>query len=135
MKFVAEGLRPIRLAAANSPSAISFRIKRRSRGFGAAVFASNGFSQEEVLQHKLALPPRKRTTANLAGYLVILRLRPSFDFDYLIKSFALWAWIERTSRHGTPPANSRLLKVRWCGPSRNQSAQSASHHPHLPSSY
>jgi hypothetical protein len=112
MKFVAEGLRPIRLAAANSPSAISFRIKRRSRGFGAAVFASNGFSQEEVLQHKLALPPRKRTTANLAGYLVILRLRPSFDFDYLIKSFALWAWIERTSRHGTPPANSRLLTVR-----------------------
>jgi len=109
MKFVAEGLRPIRLAAANSPSAISFRIKRRSRGFGAAVFASNGFSQEEVLQHKLALPPRKRTTANLAGYLVILRLRPSFDFDYLIKSFALWAWIERTSRHGTPPANSRML--------------------------
>ena len=94
----------------SSPRA-RLRIKGRSRGFGAAVFASNGFSQEEVLQHKLILPPCKRTTADLAGYLVILRLRPCFDFDYLIKSFALWAceWIECTSRHGTPPANSRLL--------------------------
>ena len=42
---------------------------------------------------------------------MILRLRPCFDFDYLIKSFALWAceWIECTLRHGTPPASSRML--------------------------
>ena len=72
-------------------------------------FASNGFPYEEVLQHKFPFSPYKRTTTDLAGYLAILRLRPSFYLDYLIKSFAVRAceWIECASRHGTSPkANS-----------------------------
>jgi hypothetical protein len=79
MKFVAEGLRPVRLP----PS-------RRSVAFGSKVaLASNGLSQEEILQHELPLSPRKRRTADAAGYLAVGCLRPSFDFDYLIKSVAV----------------------------------------------
>jgi hypothetical protein len=89
----------------------SLKINRRSIGFSRTTFASYGLSQEEILQHELPFPSCKRTTADLARYLAIIRLRPSFNFDHLIERTAHRAceWIECTSRHGTPPANSRLL--------------------------
>ena len=100
-----------------------------SMGFSRTTFASYGLSQEEILQHEFPFPSCERTTADLALYLAIICLRPSFNFDHLIVGAAVRAceWIECASRHGTPPANSRLLTVRWCGPSRNQSVQSTSH--------
>jgi hypothetical protein len=100
-----------------------------SMGFSRTTFASYGLSQEEILQHEFPFPSCKRTTADLALYLAIICLRPSFNFDHLIVGAAVRAceWIECASRHGTPPANSRLLTVRWCGPSRDQSVQSTSH--------
>ena len=72
---------------------------------------SNALPQEEILQHKLPFPPYKRTAAGTTGYLAIIRLRPSFKFDHLIVGAAVRAceWIECASRHGTPPANSRML--------------------------
>ena len=77
----------------------------RSLDFGPTVFASNAFPQKEVLQHKLRFLPREWTTTDLAGYLAIGCLKPSFDFDHLVKSFAVRAceWIERASCHNTPP--------------------------------
>ena len=80
---------------------------RRSASFGVAVaLASNGLSQQEVLQHKLPLSPHKRTTADLAGYFAIGCLRPSFDFDDLIQRFAVRAseCVEATdTSHNMPP--------------------------------
>jgi hypothetical protein len=82
----------------------------RSLGFGPTVFASNAFPQQEVLQHKLRFLPREWTTTDLAGYLAIGCLKPSFDFDHLVKSFAVRAceWIERASCHNTPPTEPIL---------------------------
>ena len=89
----------------------SLKINRRSIGFSRTTFASYGLSQEEILQHELPFPSCKRTTADLARYLAIICLRPSFNFDDLIVGAAVRAceWIECASRHGTPPANSRML--------------------------
>ena len=41
----------------------------------------------------------------MAGYVPVGCLGPSFDFDDFIKRFAVRAceWIERASRHDTPP--------------------------------
>ena len=75
MKFVAEGLRPVRLP----PS-------RRSVAFGSKVaLASNGLSQEEILQHELPLSPRKRRTADAAGYLAVGCLRAQLRLRLLDK--------------------------------------------------
>jgi hypothetical protein len=63
-------------------------------------------SQEEILQHELPFPPRKRSTADTAGYLLIRCLGPSLDFDHLIKRIAVRAsdCIEPTAiNHDTPP--------------------------------
>jgi hypothetical protein len=51
--------------------------------------ASNGLSQEEVLQHELPFPRDERAITDLAGYLPVGCLRPSFDFDDFIKRFAV----------------------------------------------
>ena len=115
MKFVAEGLRAIRFqAAANSTGAITLKIKQRSIGLSRTVsFASYGLSQEEILQHELPFPSCKRAAASLARYLAIVGLRPSLDFDDLIKRVAVRAceWIERASRHGTPPNTQFLIVI------------------------
>jgi|ERR1700758_4589542 hypothetical protein len=87
----------------------------RSDSFGRTLSsASNGLSQQEVLQHKLPFPRGERATADLAGYLPVGCLRPSFDFDDFIKRFAVRAceWIECASSHDTPP-NTQFLLVIW----------------------
>jgi hypothetical protein len=67
--------------------------------------ASDCLSQEEILQHNGPFPSHKRATADLAGYLAVSRLRPSFNFDDFIKRFAIRAceWTEYASRHCTAP--------------------------------
>jgi hypothetical protein len=78
----------------------------RSDSFGPTLSsASNGLSQQEVLKHKLPFPPGERATADLAGYLAVGCLGPSFDFNDFIKRFAVRAceWIECASSHDTPP--------------------------------
>jgi hypothetical protein len=80
-------------------------LKKRSDRFGRTLSsASNGLSQQEVLQHKLPFPPGERATADLTGYLAVGCLRPSFDFDDFIKRFAVRAskLIECASCHDTP---------------------------------
>jgi hypothetical protein len=85
------------------------RIKGRSNSFSPTLsFASNGLSQEEILQHKIPLSPGKRSTARAANYLAVICLRPSFNFDHLIVGIAVGAneGIERrwpASRHATSP--------------------------------
>jgi hypothetical protein len=77
---------------------------------------SRGFSQEEILQHELPLPSRKRTTAGTARYLSIVRLRPSLSFDHLIERTAVRAceWIECSwpaPRHDTSPNTQFLIVI------------------------
>ena len=48
--------------------------------------------KKKYFSTKLPFPPHKRAITDLAGYLAIGWLRPSFDFHHLIKSFALRAW-------------------------------------------
>src|SRR6476620_7342119 len=98
-------------------------------GFSRTTFASYGLSQEEILQHEVPFPSCKRTTADLALYLAIICLRPSFNFDHVIVGAAVRAceWIECASRHGTPPANSLLLTVRRCRPQRHKYCLEKSH--------
>ena len=81
------------------------RIKRRSDRLSPTLSsASDGLSQQEVLQHKLSFSRDERATADLAGWLADSCFRHSFDFDDFIKRFALGAcrWIECASSHELP---------------------------------
>ena len=80
------------------------------------AFASNGLSQEKILQHKFPFPSYKRAAADLAGYLSVGRLRPSFDFDHLIQRFALRAFERAFTSHDAPPipAQHHILSGMGC---------------------
>jgi hypothetical protein len=56
-----------------------------------AALTSDGLSQQEILQNELPFPPSERIGADLTSYLDVARLRPSFDFDALIKCLAVRA--------------------------------------------
>jgi hypothetical protein len=76
-----------------------------------------GVAQEEILQHKLPLPPHKRPIANAARYLSIVRLRPCFDFDHSIIGAAVRAseWIEcrwPAPRHGKDDPYANIVGTR-----------------------
>ena len=78
----------------------------------------DGLPQETILQHKLPFPPYKRTAAGTTGYLAIIRLRPSLDFDHLI---------ERAERAGISGWDDRSLDLSGRGPARDSASVPVTH--------